>query len=97
MSNIRERDAIADLLHEQVAELAAALKPYGQTLLEMVPEAWSDDDVPVHVAYRGFEVAKKVAGWAGLDVEMATIAEEHAIRVEYRRLFPDGPPRLGPQ
>lgn len=97
MSNIRERGAIGDLLHEQVAELAAALKPYGQTLLTMAPEAWSCDDVAVHVAYRGFEVAKTVAGWAGLDVKMATIAEEHAIRDEHRRLFPEGPPRLGPQ
>ncbi|MBG7704877.1 hypothetical protein HCJ76_44150 [Streptomyces sp. MC1] len=98
MSNTRERDVFGTLLMEQVMELGAALEPFGQTLLTMDPDSWPSIAVTVRVAHRGFEVALKFAQAAGIkNLTMERLADEYNVRVEAREMFPDGPPRIGPQ
>jgi hypothetical protein len=98
MSNERERVEFGTLLMEQVMELGAALEPFGQTLLTMNPEAWPSIAVTVRVAHRGFEVALKCAQAAGITgLTMAKIADDYEAMREYQRMFPDGPPYVGPR
>ncbi|MFH8257853.1 hypothetical protein [Streptomyces roseolus] len=94
MSNKMERDTLGELLFREFGAYAAALDEHGEDWEQTWPSVTWPPNTPLAVLQGRFAVAREAAAAVGVMPSDAAITEEHRLRLEYRVMFPDGPPTL---
>ncbi|MFI5864758.1 hypothetical protein [Streptomyces sp. NPDC051546] len=94
MSNRTERDILGELLFREFGTYAVALAEHGKDWMNAWPTATWPLHSPLAALQGRFAVAREAAAAVGVKPTDAAITEEHRVRVEFRSMFPDGPPPL---
>lgn len=94
MSNKMERDALGELLFREFGAYASALDEHGEDWAQTWPSATWPPHTPLAALQGRFAVAREAAAAVGVEPSDVAITEEHQARLEYRSMFPDGPPAL---
>ncbi|RSS95083.1 hypothetical protein EF903_05435 [Streptomyces sp. WAC05292] len=97
MSNVKERGRLGDILLREFGELADALTEAGYDWTAVwYCESWPSAS-RLRWLHGRFLLAREMAAAVGVHIPDEEITQQHRERLEYLRLFPDGPPSLTDQ
>ena len=93
MSNLNERDGVGELLLREWAAFVGILAERGETWQTTDPATWPQSSA-LWAADHGIRVLMEAGKLIGVHVDRAELNQQHEERAAYRRMFPDGAPRL---
>ncbi|MER7194763.1 hypothetical protein [Streptomyces flaveolus] len=94
MSNRTDRDRLGELMFREFSTYATALTECGEDWARAWTSATWPPHTPLAVLQSRFAVAREAAAVVGVKPNDSKITEEYQARLEYSKMFPDGPPTL---